>query len=84
MKFIFRVICFDNNTDVKNSVSDIMETTSLGTALIRLLDYNFHKEDSCGDPIVKAGLVVYRRLENWDQVSLYSTKSVRDFERLCG
>ena len=75
---------FDNNTDVRNSVCDIMETTSLTTALIRLLDYNFHKQDSYGEPIVRAGLTIYRRLENWDQVSLYSTKSVRDFERCCG
>tara|TARA_R110002012_G_scaffold297954_1_gene496153 strand:- start:402 stop:665 length:264 start_codon:yes stop_codon:yes gene_type:complete len=77
----YRIICFDNNVDVKNSVCDIMETSSLGTALIRLLDYKFHKEDSYGEPISKTGLTVFK---DWETNKIiYNSKSVRDFEYVC-
>jgi|TARA_R110000824_G_C14907685_1_gene646196 hypothetical protein len=73
---IYRVICFDNSTDIKNSVSDVMETTSLFSALTRLLSCNFHKKDPYGDPIIKAGLYIYNQ-----EKLIYSSQYVRKFLR---
>ena len=81
---VYRVICFDNNADIRNSVCDVLETASLFSAIARLLKYNFSKENNYGDPIKKAGLSIYKNGPKNQPLShngepIYSSQYVRKF-----
>jgi len=83
-RMIYRVICFDSNADIRSSVCDVIETTSLFSAIARLLKYNFYKEDNYGEPIIKAGLSIYKSLgkhQPWSHSGepIYSSQYVRKF-----
>ena len=81
MKILYRVLCFDNNTDVRNSVCEITETDSLTLAITRLIKFQFTKKDTTGEPISSVGLWVNEKFDNYDEEPIYKSKSVRLFER---
>lgn len=81
---VYRVICFDNNADIRSSVCDVIETTSLFSAIARLLKFNFYKIDNHGETITKAGLSIYKSLGKHQPGShsgepIYSSQYVRKF-----